>query len=57
MHVVVNLKPCLLDDHPNYVDAATSGAFVQDGAGAPLLSQFWDGEGAHIDFTSQAGID
>ena len=57
MHVVANLKPCLLDDHPNYADAATSGAFVQDGAGAPRLSQFWDGEGAHIDFTSQAGND
>ena len=56
MHVVANLKPCLLDDHPRYGEAAQSGAFVTDGTGQPLLSQFWDGEGAHLDFTSPAGI-
>ena len=56
MHVVANLKPCLLDDHPRYAEAAASGAFVTDGTGKPLLSQFWDGEGAHLDFTSAAGI-
>ena len=58
MHVVANLKPCLLDDHPHFAEVAASGAFVRDGeTGQPLLSQFWDGEGAHLDFTSQAGID
>ena len=57
MRVVANLKPCLLDDHPRYAEAAATGAFVHDAAtGRPLLSQFWDGEGAHIDFTSPAGI-
>ena len=53
MRVVANIKPCLLDDHPQY-GAATPG-FVTDGT-RPLLSQFWDGEGAHIDFTNPAGI-
>ena len=57
MRVVVNLKPCLLDDHPQYGEALEAGAFVQEaGSGRPLLSQFWDGEGAHIDFTSDAGV-
>ena len=57
MQVVANLKPCLLDDHPGYGDAAAAGAFVRSGDdGQPLLSQFWDGEGAHLDFTSPAGV-
>ena len=56
MRVVANLKPCLLDDHPRYADAEASGAFVSDADGRPLLSQFWDGQGAHLDFSSPAGI-
>jgi alpha-glucosidase len=55
MKVVANLKPCLLDDHPRYDEARDAGAFVTDTA-RPLLSQFWDGEGSYIDFTSPAGI-
>lgn len=54
MRVVANLKPCLLDDHPGYADAAPG--FVRDREGQPALSQFWDGEGAHLDFTNSAGI-
>ncbi len=56
MRVVANLKPCLLNDHPRYAEAAAAGAFVTDGTGQPLLSQFWDGEGAHLDFTHPAGV-
>jgi alpha-glucosidase len=57
MMVVANLKPCLLDDHPRYAQALAAGAFVRDAAtGEPVISQFWDGEGAHLDFTSRAGI-
>lgn len=54
MHVVANLKPCLLDDHPRYQEPM--GAYVNDAAGAPVLSQFWDGEGAHLDFSNPAAI-
>ena len=58
MRVVANLKPCLLDDHPRFSEAASSGAFVTDATtGKPALSQFWDGEGAHLDFTGRAGIE
>ncbi len=53
MHVVANLKPCLLDDHPAY--AAARDLFVQDGEG-PAVTQFWDGQGAHLDFTNPAAI-
>jgi len=54
MHVVANLKPCLLNDHPRYGEPM--GAYVNDEDGAPVLSQFWDGEGAHLDFSNPAAI-
>src|SRR5437773_998716 len=55
--VLVYLKPCLLDDHPAYRDVAAGGAFVNDAAtGKPCVSQFWDGEGAHVDCTHPEGI-
>ncbi len=56
MRVVANLKPCLLDDHPGYAAAAASACVRSGDDGQPLLSQFWDGEGAHLDFTSPAAI-
>ena len=54
--VVVNLKPCLLDDHPAYARVAAGGAFVNDSTGRPCVGQFWDGVGAHVDFTNPEGI-
>ena len=55
--VVVNLKPCLLDDHPAYADVAARGGFVHDAlTGQPCIGQFWDGQGAHVDFTHPEGI-
>lgn len=57
VRVVVNLKPCLLDDHPAYAEVAARGAFVKDAkTKLPCIGQFWDGEGAHIDFTHPDGI-
>jgi alpha-glucosidase len=57
IRTVVNLKPCLLDDHPSYPEVARLGAFVNDArTGSPCVGQFWDGEGAHIDFTHPEGI-
>jgi alpha-glucosidase len=57
VRVVVNLKPCLLDDHPAYAEVAARGAFVKDAkTKRPCIGQFWDGEGAHIDFTHPDGI-
>ena len=54
--VVANLKPCLLDDHPRYGEPLAAGAYVNGEDGTPSISQFWDGEGAHLDFTNPAGI-
>ena len=57
MKVVANVKPCLLDDHPRYGEVAAAGGFIGGGEDrAPLKSQFWDGEGAHLDFTDPAGV-
>lgn len=56
MRIVANLKPCLLDDHPRFEEAKSAGVFVTGEDGSPAMSQFWDGEGAHVDFTSPAGL-
>lgn len=56
MQVVANIKPCLLDDHPAYAEVAAVQGFVHDAAGAPVLEPFWDGMGAHLDFTRPAAV-
>ncbi|MBV1706150.1 MAG: glycoside hydrolase family 31 protein [Hyphomicrobiales bacterium] len=56
LHVVANLKPCLLDDHPRFAEAQGQGALVRlKGTGEPAMAQFWDGMGAHLDFTAPQG--
>src|SRR5438552_3923045 len=57
VRVVVNLKPCLLDVHPAYADVAARGASISDAKShRPCIGQFWDGEGAHVDFSHPEGI-
>jgi alpha-glucosidase len=57
VRLVANIKPCLLDDHPAYSGVAARGAFVGVApGGAPALGQFWDGWGAHVDFTHPDGV-
>ena len=57
MHLVANIKPCLLDDHPAYARVESEGAFVNhEDTAAPCVGQFWDGEGAHVDFTNADGV-
>ena len=52
VRTVANLKPCLLNDHPAYDALAGNGGFIRDTASnLPCLDQFWDGWGAHLDFT------
>ena len=57
VRLVANLKPCLLDDHPAFADVKARGGFVATADGTPCLEQFWDGWGAHLDFTHPVGID
>jgi len=53
MRVMANIKPCLLDSHPNYAEVSKLGAFVKDSQSRkPRLDYFWDGYGSHIDFTN-----
>ncbi len=54
IHLVANLKPCLLDDHPRYAEPAEG--YVRNADGTPVISQFWDGEGAFLDFTHPTAI-
>ena len=57
IRLVANIKPCLLDDHPAFAEVARRGAFVNSAQNAaPSLSRFWDGEGAHVDFTHPQGV-
>ena len=57
IRLVANIKPCLLDDHPAYAEVGAAKGFVNDAkTGTPCIGQFWDGYGAHIDFTNPAGI-
>lgn len=56
VRTVANLKPCLLNDHPAYAPLEAAGAFIRDDAG-PCLEQFWDGWGAHLDFTRAGDCD
>ncbi|MEO8316238.1 MAG: TIM-barrel domain-containing protein, partial [Pseudomonadota bacterium] len=58
MHVVANIKPCLLDDHPAYAQIQASGGFIHDATSSqPIVEQFWDGVGSNLDFTRPAAID
>lgn len=58
MHLVANIKPCLLDDHPAFAEVKAMGGFVWDaGRQAPVVEQFWDGVGSHLDFTHPGVLD
>jgi alpha-glucosidase len=54
MKVCANIKPCLLDSHPEYTEAKREGVFLEDEKG-PHLAKFWGGDGSYIDFTSEKG--
>lgn len=56
LHIVANIKPCLLDDHPAYASVKAQGGFIHTANGTPVMEQFWDGIGAHLDFTNPATI-
>ena len=53
IHLVANIKPCLLRDHPRYHEVASAGLFIRDSqTDRPEMSVFWDEEGSHLDFTN-----
>ncbi|MCX7324505.1 MAG: glycoside hydrolase family 31 protein [Hyphomicrobiales bacterium] len=53
---VANLKPVLINDHPDYAEVKAAGGFIKDASGEPVLEQFWDGMGSYLDFTNPVMI-
>jgi alpha-glucosidase len=56
VRLCANIKPCLLQDHPAFDEAARSGLLIESRDGAPAWVQFWDEVGAYLDFTNPATI-
>lgn len=57
MKLVANIKPCLLTDHPAYDALAAQRAFIEhDGTGQAVVEPYWDGQGAHLDFTKPQAV-
>lgn len=52
VHLVPNIKPALLHDHPRFQEVAQAGLLVHDPDGQPTAVQFWDDTGAYLDFTN-----
>lgn len=52
VRLIANVKPCLLDDHPEFQATAPLCLHDADMPDRPDLSAFWDGSGAHLDFTN-----
>lgn len=57
IHIIPNIKPAFLIDHPMYADLAAKGLFIKNPDGTPYVTQFWDGGGSYLDFTNPAAFD
>ena len=56
IHLIPNIKPALLHDHPLFAEARDKSLLISDGNGQPEWIQFWDAVGAYIDFTNPAAF-
>ena len=56
VHLVANIKPALLTDHPKFAEVLGFGGFVRDSdePAQPHITQWWGGDGAYLDFTNPA---
>lgn len=53
IRLAANIKPALPTTHPQYDEVAAQQGFIQAAeADVPYTSQFWGGDGAHLDFTN-----
>lgn len=52
IHLIPNIKPAFLTDHPMYDELAKKGCFVKNEDGTPYVTEFWDGLGSYLDFTN-----
>ena len=56
IHLIPNIKPAFLLDHPMYDELAQKGLFLHYADGSPALVRFWDGFGSLLDFTNPAAF-
>jgi alpha-glucosidase len=63
IRLIPNIKPYLLTTHPKYESLKALGGFIKNpDTGEPALCRFWSGgayesgEGAYVDFSSEAGF-
>eukprot|EP00026_Physarum_polycephalum_P006067 Phypoly_transcript_06108.p1 GENE.Phypoly_transcript_06108~~Phypoly_transcript_06108.p1 ORF type:complete len:602 (+),score=54.36 Phypoly_transcript_06108:218-1807(+) len=55
VHIIANIKPCLLLTHPDIESVKTQGLFVKDSeTNLPHVAKFWGGNGHYLDFTNPA---
>ncbi|RDJ98950.1 TIM-barrel domain-containing protein [Paraburkholderia lacunae] len=57
VRLCANIKPCLLQDHPAFDEAARAGLLIESHDGNPAWVQFWDEVGAYLDFTNPDTIE
>ncbi|WP_234967433.1 TIM-barrel domain-containing protein [Octadecabacter temperatus] len=58
VHLVANIKPCLLHDHSRIYEAVTAGLLIKESeTGALEQSTFWDDTGSHLGFTNADTMD
>ena len=53
VHLLPNVKPAFLEDHPLYGEIARRGWFLHYADGSPARIPFWDGYGSYLDFTNR----
>ena len=51
MHLIPNVKPAFLTDHPLYEQLAADGLFLSYADGTPAQFPFWGGMASYLDFT------
>lgn len=57
IHLMANIKPCLLESHPLFDEVAEFDGFIKDSRSEkPRLDYFWGGYGSHLDFTNPATL-
>jgi alpha-glucosidase len=55
-NTAANVKPVLLTEHPDYVQAASEGWLVRRADGSPAVEMFWGGNGSSLDFTNEKTV-
>jgi alpha-glucosidase len=53
LRVVANVKPGMLEDHPDYASLSEHGAFLRTAEGTLHHGDFWGGAGSFLDFTNE----